>query len=51
MAEVPQEHIDTPQRYWQNGLCTDETKTKLLRKCMQHYIYCKKGTACHHKQP
>ena len=30
------EHIDTPQRYWQNVLWTDETKIELFGKNLQH---------------
>lgn len=43
------EHIDTPQRYWQNVLWTDETKIELFGKNTQHYIWRKKGTAHHHE--
>uniref|UniRef100_A0A3B4X5Q9 Transposase Tc1-like domain-containing protein n=1 Tax=Seriola lalandi dorsalis TaxID=1841481 RepID=A0A3B4X5Q9_SERLL len=41
-------HIDTPQRYWQNVLWTDETKIELFGKNTQHYIWRRKGTAYRH---
>ena len=38
------EHLDVPQRYWQNILWTDETKVVFGRNT-QHYVWRKKGTA------
>ena len=43
------EHSDTPQRYWQNVLWTDETNIELFGKTTQHYIWRRKGTAYHHE--
>ena len=31
------EHLDVPQRYWQNILWTDETKVELFERNTQHY--------------
>lgn len=43
------EHIDTPQRYWQNVLWTDETKIELFGKNTQHYLWRRKATAYRHE--
>ena len=40
------EHLDVPQRYWQNILWTDETTVDLFGRNTQHCVE-KKGTAHH----
>ena len=44
------EHLDVPQRCWQNILWTDETKVVLFGRNTQQYVWRKKGTA-HQPQP
>ena len=43
------EHLDVPQRYWQNILWTDETKVELFGRNTQHYVWRIKGTAHQHQ--
>jgi hypothetical protein len=38
------EHLDVPQRYWQNILWTDESKVVLFGRNTQHYVWRKKDS-------
>ena len=42
-------HLDIPQSYWQNILCTDKTTVELFGRNTQNYGWRKKGTAHQHK--
>lgn len=42
-------HLDTPQKFWQNILWTDETKVELFGRNTQHHVWRKNGTAHQHQ--
>ncbi|KAK3528556.1 hypothetical protein QTP70_002805 [Hemibagrus guttatus] len=44
-----EDHLDTPQHYWENVLWTDETKIKLFEKNLQRFVWCKKKKVYQHE--
>ena len=42
-------HLDTPQKFWQNMLWTDETKVELFGRNTQRHVWRKNGTAHQHQ--